>query len=72
MMHQQFSLLLNKPLNLSRKSQINHSELFTVTLQLLSAVQSLPTEASLLINITLVLKCFFQLSLELNIYWLFP
>lgn len=58
MMHQQFSLLLNKPLNLSRKSQINHSELFTVTLQLLSAVQSLPTEASLLINITLVLKCF--------------
>lgn len=72
-MYWEFSSLLNKPLNLSRKSQMNHSELFTLTL-LLSAVQRLPTEASLLINITLVLKKkkFFQLGLELNIYWLFP
>lgn len=58
MMHWHFSSLINKPLKLSRKSQINHSEVFTVTLQLLSAGQRLPTEASLLISITLVLKCF--------------
>lgn len=60
MMHWQFSLLFSKPLHLCRKVQVNHLERFTVALQLLSAVQGLVTEASLRINITLVLKGFFS------------